>query len=539
MSTKNPTVTEIYGDEVSKESIFHKDFNKYKYVINNPLLLKFLYLIGIVTWFYSLYGYSQFFKLNPYYPILFGPFIFFLTLYYVVSYGINLFYEKPNVSRHKEIVQKFENTAEDLKPSVDILLPVCGEDYKILNRTWSNVRKLDYPNFKVYVLDDIGDEEVEKMAKNYGFNYLSRPNKGEMKKAGNLKYGYNNTNGDFFVIFDADFAPLPEFLNETLPYLVNNNELGLIQTPQYFEVNNTVNKRSSLEYGAGATQEDFYRIIQVSRNELGGAICVGTNAVYRRSALEKSGGTHQIEHSEDVWTGVKLLQNGYKIMYKPFILAQGFCPDDYVSFFKQQYRWCKGSMSLLFSKTFWDLKAPFSTKLCYISGFLYYIHSIFPYFMAFIVFVLLSNHFENINLYNAIPFIPYIIFSLIILPLNRLHVPKVGVYLSRFAAFSGYSVALVHTLLGINMNWHPTGIKSVRNFWFNFMFISNLIFVATYLSLVITYFRNGRMPFDNYKYYSVLFWVVYNIILFTTFILAVGYDAYFKKHRKINDVAKV
>jgi cellulose synthase (UDP-forming) len=59
----------------------------------------------------------------------------------------------------------------------------------------------------------------------------------------------------------------------------------------------------------------------------------------------------------------------------PVALSTGVCPDTAGAFFNQQYRWCSGSMSLLGSKKFWDAPIRFSSRLCYMSGFFYYIHT--------------------------------------------------------------------------------------------------------------------------------------------------------------------
>ena len=56
------------------------------------------------------------------------------------------------------------------------------------------------------------------------------------------------------------------------------------------------------------------------------AICVGSNAVYRRAALDSNGGTTLIEHSEDVHTGFDLRRNGWPLRYIPVNLATGLCP---------------------------------------------------------------------------------------------------------------------------------------------------------------------------------------------------------------------
>jgi beta-mannan synthase len=34
---------------------------------------------------------------------------------------------------------------------------------------------------------------------------------------------------DYVAIFDADFQPEPDFLYQTIPYLVNNPDIGLVQ----------------------------------------------------------------------------------------------------------------------------------------------------------------------------------------------------------------------------------------------------------------------------------------------------------------------
>ena len=127
---------------------------------------------------------------------------------------------------------------------------------------------------------------------------------------------------------------------------------------------------SWIERGAGAVQELFYRLVQVSRDRHDGAICVGSCAIYRRDALETNGGTTLIEHSEDVHTGFDLRRAGWGLRYIPLPLATGLCPADPDSFLTQQYRWCAGSMSLVGSRKFWDTPMRWRTRCCYLSGIL-------------------------------------------------------------------------------------------------------------------------------------------------------------------------
>lgn len=66
------------------------------------------------------------------------------------------------------------------------------------------------------------------------------------------------------VIFDADFCPRPEFLRETTPYFTDPR-IAIVQTPQFFRYRE---EQTWVEKGAGATQELFYRLVQVKADQL-------------------------------------------------------------------------------------------------------------------------------------------------------------------------------------------------------------------------------------------------------------------------------
>jgi cellulose synthase (UDP-forming) len=199
-----------------------------------------------------------------------------------------------------------------------------------------------------------------------------------------------------------------------LPYLAADASLGIIQSPQYFR---TRGRMSWMEHGAGAVQELFYRLVQVSRDRHDGAICVGSCAIYRRTALAVNGGTTLIEHSEDVHTGFDLRRAGWGLRYIPIPLAAGLCPSDPSSFLVQQYRWCAGSMSLLGSRKFWSTRMRLRTRCCYLSGFCYYVHTaLFTFFAPAIPLVMLAVIPERVRLTNYIFIAPSIIYNLVVFP---------------------------------------------------------------------------------------------------------------------------
>lgn len=52
---------------------------------------------------------------------------------------------------------------------------------------------------------------------------------------------------------------------------------------------------------------------KVNLDRFNAAVCVGSCAVYRRAAVEPFGGVAPIEHSEDMYTGYKMTEIGYRV----------------------------------------------------------------------------------------------------------------------------------------------------------------------------------------------------------------------------------
>lgn len=347
----------------------------------------------------------------------------------------------------------------DKYPAVDVFLPTAGEPLDVLANTYQHVARMVWPGaLHVYVLDDGARPEVAALAAQHGLTYLTRPNRGEFKKAGNLKYGYEHSDGDFIVVFDADFAPRPDFMANTVPYF-SDDAVGIVQTPQFFD---TAKGMHWLQRCAGATQELFYRWIQPSRDRSKAAICVGTNAVYRRAALARSGGFAQIGHSEDVHTGVNLLKVGYHVRYVPILLAKGLSPDTATGFLNQQYRWCTGSMSLLADPSFHaNRNISARQRLCFWAGFLYYISTAINIFVApvpAIVMVWLLPAY--VYPHNSLWLLGAVTLWLVVLPAVMRGRWRIDVLRVQALYSFAHALAIVHILTGRTQAWVATGMAN-------------------------------------------------------------------------------
>jgi cellulose synthase (UDP-forming) len=397
----------------------------------------------------------RFIFLSPVFAWSFLPFVSFTLAYYLISLCVNFGTRGFDEAAHDRLVASWKPAAH---PSLDVLLPICGEPIEVLRNTWVHVFELARAyrgTTTVHVLDDGADVLTRALAMDFGFTYHVRPDRGWMKKSGNLRHGYASTGGDFILILDADFAPRADLPAEMLPYFSADPLLGIVQSPQYFR---TRERMSWTERGAGAVQELFYRLVQVSRDRHDGAICVGSCAIYRRVALDANGGTTLIEHSEDVHTGFDLRRKGWGLRYIPVPLATGLCPPDPDSFLTQQYRWCAGSMSLLASRKFWSTRMRLRTRFCYLSGFCYYVHTaLFTFVVPAIPLVMLIVLPERVRLVNYLFIAPSIVYNLVIFP--AWHHCRFGPSALMAKLLYGWAhlFAIADHFRGRRMGWQTTG----------------------------------------------------------------------------------
>lgn len=423
-----------------------------------------LYRLSAVTTLILVVGMSLFVSVNPWFlPYTF--FVFVTAFYLAVSYGIGLLAKDFDFNRHKYLVNKWFDRS--CREEVDIFLPICGEPLQVLANTWSHIKTLraahesDGGKINVHVLDDGKSHEARLMAAKHRFNYITRETN-ELKKAGNLRNAFGQTSAPFIVIVDADFALRPDFLIETLPYMYENENTAIVQTPQFFETQSR--DLNVIERGSAQIQELFYRLIQVSRNYFHGAICVGTSALYRRDALTPHGGTAAIGHSEDVRTGILVQNSGWDLQYIPVVLSKGNCPDTWKQFWVQFYRWSTGSLSLMLTKGFWKNNMSVVQKLCYCTGFGFYVTTGLASVMAFMpsLYLLIFKP-EYLFWFNILWAVPSIFLTNIYLRFWQ----KTGYSWDAIEcrAVSGYAhlFALIDALFKKSEAWVPTGGQGKSN----------------------------------------------------------------------------
>lgn len=273
--------------------------------------------------------------------------LFFLEMLMVFTSSIQLYLMIRVKDRCREADRMAVAVAEGkFAPTVDILIPTYNEPIFILRRTVIGCQALDYPNKKVYLLDDTKRHEIKLLAKKLGCEYITRPDNLHAK-AGNINHATSLTDGELIVVFDADFIPTKNFLTRTVGFF-QNPEIALVQTPQSFYNHDPIARNLGLENVLAPEEEVFYRQIEIIKDSADSVICCGTSFVVRRSALQAVGGFVTDSVCEDYFTGIRLSATGYRLVYLDEKLSAGLAAENIEAHLTQRVRWARGTLQAFF-----------------------------------------------------------------------------------------------------------------------------------------------------------------------------------------------
>jgi cellulose synthase (UDP-forming) len=232
-------------------------------------------------------------------------------------------------------------------PTVDVFLPTYNEDRVLVERGIVAAKALDYPRFKVWVLDDGRRDWLRDLCKERDVGYIRRAdNRGA--KAGNINHALAETHGELFVVFDADFTPRRNFLRRTVGFFFADPRIAIVQTPQHFFNPDVFQINMGLSEVMQDNEREWFDVILCCRDAWDCAFCCGTSAVFRRDAIEAVGGIATESVTEDILTTVKMLPKGYITRYLNERLSMGLSPENVQRLLIQRRRWTRGHIQMLY-----------------------------------------------------------------------------------------------------------------------------------------------------------------------------------------------
>ncbi|HMV49187.1 MAG TPA: glycosyltransferase family 2 protein [Blastocatellia bacterium] len=236
--------------------------------------------------------------------------------------------------------------AEAELPRITVQLPLFNELY-VVERLVESVVKLDYPRhlLEIQVLDDSTDETVGIAAavverfKQQGFDisYIHRTDRTGFK-AGALEKGMKVAKGELMAIFDADFTPNADTLRKMVDFF-SDEKVGMVQM-RWGHINANFSLLTRIQE---VLLDGHFVVEQTSRNRTGAFFNFnGTAGMWRREAIEYSGGWQHDTLTEDTDLSFRAQLMGWKFVYLLDEEVPAELPVEMNAFKAQQRRWAKG-----------------------------------------------------------------------------------------------------------------------------------------------------------------------------------------------------
>lgn len=403
---------------------------------------------------------------------------------------------------------------------VDIYITVCGEPTEIVRQTVLAARAMVYDTFQVFILNDgyvakkDNWEEIEDLAKELGVGCITRRTPGGAK-AGNINNALRTTNSSYFVVFDADHVPYPSFLREVMGYFVDP-KLGFVQTPQFYS-NQNENKITKVAWWQ---QTLFFGPIMSGKNRLNSAFMCGTNMAIRRSAIQEAGGMCEFNIAEDFLTSLFIHEKGWRSVYVPKVLAEGLAPEDFLSYYKQQFRWTRGSLEVIFKyNPLFRRGLRMSQKLQYLISASYYLSGVVVLIDALLPLLFLFTGITAITTSTmalAFVFIPYMFLNLYTLQRTSNFSYAFEAISFSLSSFWLQISAVIAVLSNQKTSFAVTSKSQVHG---NFLYLvtPQLVYIVlTIIGIFVGFFREGASA----SLVANLAWAVVNVVVFIPFIAA-------------------
>src|ERR1700686_5477043 len=283
-----------------------------------------------------------------------------VTSVLLFAFGLNLLYLTWRATRLRPGAGRAIGQGDE--PLVCVQVPVYNERY-VAERVLDALCEIEWPpgRLEVQVLDDSDDETTSIVARRAAVWRLkeirvAHVRRGTRKgyKAGALAYGLTLTEAPLVAIFDADFVPPRDFLRRTVGAF-DDPKVGFVQA-----------RWGHLEEGYSwftrlqALAIDFpFRVEQAVRSADGYFTnFTGTAGIWRREAIEDSGGWSADTLTEDLDLSYRAQLRGWRAAYLENLVVPEELPVSIDAYRRQQSRWATGSFQSAFNLLIPVLRSP-------------------------------------------------------------------------------------------------------------------------------------------------------------------------------------
>jgi len=273
------------------------------------------------------------------------------TSFALLCFGLNLLYLTWSSTRIDP--RGRAAAAAGIQPAVCVQVPIYNERY-VAERVIDAVCAMDWPpdRLEVQVLDDSDDDTsaiVSRRAAHWRRHGISvthvRRGSREGFKAGALAHGLSRTEAPFIAIFDADFVPPRDFLQRMVG-VFDDPRIGFAQA-RWGHLDEGYSWFTRLQ----ALAIDFHFLVEQAVRSDRGYLTnfTGTAGMWRRQAIEDSGGWSAATLTEDLDLSYRAQLRGWRAAYVEDLVVPEELPVSIDAYRRQQSRWATGSFQSAFN----------------------------------------------------------------------------------------------------------------------------------------------------------------------------------------------
>lgn len=326
-----------------------------------------------------------------------------------------------------KITPKKGKINKDRYPDIDVLITCSDEDKSMIYKTINGCINMDYPcknKVHIYLCDDSNRVELKDLANKFNINYINGNwNTFNKDICLNNMLKVIKVKSPYVAVFKANMIPLHNFLMEMIPYFFDDKgkekKVGFIQAPQDYYNTDLFQYNLFSEKRVPNEGLFFNKKIQIFNNKINSTVCLGTNVIYSRNALDDTKGFYEDVIAEDLLQGILIEENGYECYAVNKTLAIGLAPSNLNEFFADRNRLFRGvinaskRLKLIFRK-----KLNFSQKVSYLFLLNYYIIPIFSfiYLSTSLLYPLFNIYIFKCSLEEAVVFFlpQYLLYKLFV-----------------------------------------------------------------------------------------------------------------------------
>jgi peptidoglycan-N-acetylglucosamine deacetylase len=237
----------------------------------------------------------------------------------------------------------------DKTKGVSVIVPCFNEEVVII-QTIKSILSTNYPNLEVVVVDDGStDKSLQNLHKVFDSNsQVSIFTKENAGKSIALNYGIRMSKHEFVICVDADTLFDKNAITELIKHFKDPDVGGVAGNVQIGNARSALTLSQQIEYSVA---QNFDKQAYAVANSV--IVVPGPIGAWRKPVILGAGGLHRDTLAEDTDLTLRVLQQGWKIIYEPNAVCYTECPETLPSFIKQRNRWQFGILQVIFKN--WHL----------------------------------------------------------------------------------------------------------------------------------------------------------------------------------------